>query len=333
MTNQAAQTRRLLVIVPAYNEEETIAQTLQGIWSVTDELKTRGVALSVCVVNDGSSDRTFERAQAAGADIIVTHRTNRGLGAAVRTGLMHAREDGFDLVVKFDADLQHDPRDIPGLLEPVLAGRADVVYGDRFGQISYRMPLIRRTGNLVFSRLMRALTGWPVTDSQPGIFAVNRSYIENAYLPGSYNYTQQVLLDARALGLRFAQVPVHFDARRHGRSFVSLKYPYRVLYQMLIIIASNKPMTIFFPIGLFFLVLAVTIGGVQMAQWMAGINDKPIQNVNLVMISFVFGAQVVLFGLLAELIVQSRQARGPQRDVAHVHYAARPEERAIAAKR
>ena len=146
-----------------------------------------------------------------------------------------------DIAVKFDADLQHNPNDIPAMIEPILNDRADIVYGNRFHKISYKMPFVRKIGNKIFTGLMRWLTGWPLHDSQPGILAVNLSYLEVFNLPGDYNYTQQILLDAYLKGLRFEHVSVQFQKRETGKSFISMKYPFKVFPQILMVIIGIKP--------------------------------------------------------------------------------------------
>lgn len=299
--------RRLVVTVPAYNETHSITQTVTGLRAMAPTLDALGYDLAVYVIDDGSVDDTGALAKAAGADRVIRHRVNQGLGAAVRTAIRAAREDGFDVMVKFDADLQHDPADIVALIEPLGADEADVVYGNRFERISYKMPPVRRVGNIVFSRLMRWLTGWPLQDSQPGIFAINRAYIEVSFIPGDYNYTQQVLLDAYHKHMRFAQVPVAFNARKTGKSFVSLKYPLKVLPQIAFVIVSVKPMKAFVPVGLAFIALALVVFTVQISQWLFGSAERPVENVNLVLGSFLFGMQTVFIGVLAQLIVQMRR--------------------------
>ena len=120
------------------------------------------------------------------------------------------------------------------------------------------MPLVHRAGNFIFTRLMAWLTGWKVKDSQPGILAVNRAYLANFYMPGDYNYTQQILLDGYHKGLRFAHVSVAFRKRVTGRSFVSFKYPFKVLPQIVMVLIGVKPLRVFGPIGLFFVLLAMS---------------------------------------------------------------------------
>lgn len=272
----------LVVIVPAYNEGRTIAATIRSIKDIT-------LSPTVLVVNDGSDDDTLQNAKDAGADILVNHKINRGLGAAVRSGLIAARKAGADIVVKFDADLQHNADDIEKIIAPLLADKADIVYGNRFEKIQYTMPLVRRLGNKMFTLLMRKLTKWPLKDSQPGIFAVNDAYLKDFYLPGDYNYTQQVLLDAYHRGMRFEHVAVEFHKREAGNSFVSFKYPIRVLPQILLVIVGIKPLKVFGTLGISLFTIGSLIFISEVMLWMLGFLDKPVQHSNLVLGTTLFG--------------------------------------------
>jgi glycosyltransferase involved in cell wall biosynthesis len=298
--------RVVAFVVPAFDEAGRIAATVAGLRGLAPALGALDCQLRVLVVEDGSSDGTGALASAAGADRVLRHRRNLGLGAAVRTGLTAARTEGADFVVKFDADLQHDPADVPALLAPLLADEADLVYGSRFERLAYRMPLVRRAGNAVFTGLMRWLTGWPLRDSQPGIFAMGRAYLEVFRLPGDYNYTQQILLDAYHKGMRFAHVPVAFRERTTGRSFVSLRYPFKALPQIGMVLVGVRPMKLFAPIGLGFMGLAGAVFAVELALWLAGLASKPVEHVNFVLGTGLFGLQTLFFGILAQLIVERR---------------------------
>ncbi|MEO5364860.1 MAG: glycosyltransferase family 2 protein [Magnetococcus sp. WYHC-3] len=300
---------RLAVIVPAYNEHASITATVSGLRALQPTLETLGLGLWIIVIDDGSSDDTASLAREAGADRVVRHRRNSGLGAAVRSGLRAAHQDDADIVVKFDADLQHRPEDIPELVQPILDDSADVVYGNRFQRIEYTMPVVRRWGNVVFTRLMGWLTGWPLKDGQPGIFAINRDYLSQFYLPGDYNYTQQILIDAYRKGMRFAHVPVTFRPRRTGRSFISLKYPFKVLPQIFMVLVAVRPLKIFGPMGMVFLLLGLGIGVTELIQWFLGLSYKPVLHVNLVLGLTLFGLQTLFFGVLAHLIVDVRNGR------------------------
>jgi glycosyltransferase involved in cell wall biosynthesis len=296
--------KKLVVIVPAYNEEKTIKDTLAGLFSIKQELDKIGYELIVHVINDGSTDATEELANDYGDVLVISHKKNKGLGAAVRTGLLSANDINADILVKYDADLQHDPSDILTLIEPILHDEADVVYGNRFEKMSYKMPFVRKMGNKVFTNLMKWLTGWPLMDSQPGILAVNNLFLSNFYLPGDYNYTQQILLDAYHRNLRFSHVLVSFKKRNKGKSFISLSYPFKVIPQMIQVIVGIKPLKVFGPIGWFFLSLGILVFLFQIISFLLDYTQKPVENVNLVLGSFLFGLQILCFGFLADLVVK-----------------------------
>jgi glycosyltransferase involved in cell wall biosynthesis len=297
----------LIIVVPAYNEAAKIVETVSSLELARRQLEARGLEVRIYVVNDGSTDNTADLARKAGADRVVNHKVNRGLGAAVRSGLIAARDDGADIAIKFDADLQHDPADVIAMIAPIVDDEADVVYGNRFERIEYRMPFVRRAGNFVFTRLMAWLTGWRLKDSQPGIVAVSRSYLANFYLPGDYNYTQQMLLDAYHKGLRFAHVPVAFRARVSGQSFISLKYPFKVLPQIFRVLVGVRPLRVFGPMALLCLVAAAVVSTIDITSWIRGTTFKPIEHVNLVLGLSLFGLQTLFFGIIADLIVNQNR--------------------------
>lgn len=295
--------KRLSIVIPAYNEGEMIANAVKALKKKSADIKKAGYLLRIIVVNDGSKDQTQAEAEKAGADVVVRHKVNRGLGAAIRSGLQAAFDDGADIAVKFDADLQHDPDDVLPLISPIINDEADIVYGKRFNRIEYRMPFVRRAGNYVFTALMRMLTGWPLEDSQPGIFAVNRDYLKVFNLPGDYNYTQQVLLDAYYNAMRFAHVDVRFKKRETGKSFVNFRYPVKVGHQIILMLISFKPMKIFGTLGSLIVLSGFALSAWEISLWLRQLSDKPVMHVNAVMVLLMSGFQLFFFGLLAELIV------------------------------
>ncbi len=294
----------LVIMVPAFNEEATIRRTIEHL---KDAASAHAGHASVIVIDDGSTDGTADLARAAGADRVVGHPSNLGLGAAVRTGLKAARQAGADVVVKLDADGQHDPADIARLIRPILDDEADLVYGNRFAGIEYRMPLVRRLGNRTFTALMRRLTRWPLRDSQPGIFAASAGFLDGFRLPGDYNYTQQILLDAYHRGLRFTHVPVTFRERTSGRSFVSYRYPFKVGKQILLMLVSLNPLKVFVPVGLIFIGIGAVILGVDLIEYFRQGRGNPVRRPFGVLGFGLFGLQTVFFGLLGHLVITNRR--------------------------
>ena len=215
---------RVAVVIPAKDEGATMGALLDGISGVS----VPGYDLHPIVVDDGSTDATAAIARGRGASV-VAHPENRGLGAAVRTGLRAAVDSGAVAVAYLDADLEYAPEDIPTLLEPVLSGRADYVLGSRFRGGVRGMRLYRRVGNYAFTALLVVLTGTRITDGQTGMRAFSREAADRAEIVHDYNYAQVLTLDLLRKGFRLEEVPIRYKVREHGESFIRWSYPAKVL--------------------------------------------------------------------------------------------------------
>jgi glycosyltransferase involved in cell wall biosynthesis len=215
---------RIAVVVPAKDEGATIGAVLDGI----SEVSVPGHNLHPIVVDDGSMDATAAIARGRGAEVVV-HPENRGLGAAVRTGLRAAVASGAVAVAYLDADLEYAPEDIPNLLEPVLSGRAGYVLGSRFRGGVRGMRLYRRVGNYAFTALLVLITGKKITDGQTGMRAFSREAAGRAEIVHDYNYAQVLTLDLLRKGFRLEEVPIRYRVREHGESFIRWSYPAKVL--------------------------------------------------------------------------------------------------------
>lgn len=285
------------VFVPCHNEGAIISETIRTLraYLTSDKFPHDSV---IIVVDDGSHDGTFEKAREAGADVLYRHETNRGLGAATRAGMEIAHYIGCDAFAKFDADLQHDVNDIAASVQPLLDNQADVVYASRFaGKIHYRMPFIRAVGNRVFTRLMRLVTGWHITDAQTGLMCFSRRYLSVFEMPASYNPPQQALFDASRKGMRYAEVPAQFYARKTGASFVSLKYIQKVTSSLLKIAFYHYCFRAFTGLGLLLMMLggAFALRGAYGYLFEGAASYMP--HGTIVLFSITAGLLAVLFGL------------------------------------
>jgi len=197
---------RVAVVVPAYNEEQAIADAVACIPDLVDQ---------VIVVDDASADQTSARAHGAGRALeLVRHPANRGVGAAIVTGYRRALAAGADAVAVMAGDGQMDPADLPALLDPIADGAADYVKGNRFKhpEIWSAMPPARIVGNVVLSAATRVTSGYRhLFDSQCGYTAISRAALMAIDLGGlfpRYGYPNDMLSRLHAAGVRVADVPV-----------------------------------------------------------------------------------------------------------------------------
>jgi glycosyltransferase involved in cell wall biosynthesis len=211
---QLAELRRVAV-VPALNEEATI-----GL--VIDEIRRFDPGFDIVVVDDGSTDRTVAVASERGV-YVLRLPFNLGIGGAVQTGYRFAFERGFDIAVQIDGDGQHDPSQLPTILEPVLAGEADLCVGSRFaGSNGYRSSFARRLGIRLFARIVSAVVGQKVTDTTSGFRAVNRKGIAlfAADYPHDYPEVEATVMSVKHR-LRLREVPVDMRERGGGESSIT----------------------------------------------------------------------------------------------------------------
>ncbi len=203
-----------VVMIPCLNEERTVASVIRRI---PRSLSGFG-EVTVLVIDDGSSDGTSSVAAHAGAEVVIRHTVNLGLGRAFRDGLKAALLLGADVIVNVDADGQYDPAEISKLVEPIRRGRADIVLGNRQINGLSHMDWPRKWGNRVASWITRQLCGLPIADCQTGFRALTRDAAMRLSLNGGYTYTQEMLFQAAQLGLTVEEVPITFSRRSHGNS-------------------------------------------------------------------------------------------------------------------
>jgi hypothetical protein len=204
-----------IAIVPALNEEVTVGR-------VIDEIRAFDGSFDIVVVDDGSLDRTAGVAADRGAHVLRLP-FNLGIGGAVQTGFRFAFEQGFDIAVQIDGDGQHDPQQLPKILQPVLDGKADICVGSRFtGEGAYRSSFARRVGIRIFARIVSLVVRQKVTDTTSGFRAVNRKGIAlfAADYPHDYPEVEATVMSVKHK-LRLMEVPVEMRERGGGTSSIT----------------------------------------------------------------------------------------------------------------
>jgi len=225
----------IAVGIPAYNEEKTIAKVILLAQKHVDV---------VMVCDDGSQDLTSEIAQRLGA-IVIRHEKNMGYGAAIQALFEKAKALKADLLLTLDADGQHDTREIPKLTQPILENKADIVIGSRFLRQNSSMPLYRRLGVKVLTKMTKgSRQKSSLTDAQCGFRAYNRKAIEGLVLDeDGMGVSAEVMLKARALGLVVAEVPVEVRYRGLETStYNPFKHGLDVISTLIRLVVEERPL-------------------------------------------------------------------------------------------
>jgi glycosyltransferase involved in cell wall biosynthesis len=229
-----------LAIVPAYNEEASVA------WVVT-AIHEHAPDFDVLVVDDGSTDRTSAEAERAGASV-VQHPFNLGIGGAVQSGFKFAQRNGYDIAAQVDGDGQHDPAYLPSLVEALRSDdRIDMVSGSRFlEQAGYRVPLRRRMGIKIFSLIVSLLVREKITDPTSGFRVTGRRGIELFARDYPHDYPEvEAILLMHAHRLRSSELAVRMNSRIGGRSSitpsVSVYYMVKVSLALLVGLFRRRP--------------------------------------------------------------------------------------------
>jgi len=214
---------KVLTIIPAYNEEKSIAD-------VISQIKLNLPEIDIVAVNDGSSDATSAKAESAGARVI-NLPFNLGIGGAMQTGYLYAKNNKYDIAIQVDGDGQHNPVYIHNLMEPIIEGKVDMVIGSRFIKKTYYKPsLARKAGIVFFSSLVRFLTNQKVKDATSGFRVVNKEIIQyfSNYYPTDYPEVD-VLVKLYRKGFKVIEMPVEMQERKTGKSSIT---PLRSIYYM-----------------------------------------------------------------------------------------------------
>lgn len=194
---------KLAIVIPAFNEGPVIAKVINSIPKTFSGI---GEIVPI-VVSDGSADNTVEQAKTTHA-VVVSHPINIGAGGATDTGFKAAKLIQADIVVTMDADGQHDPQDLQNLINPILDGKVEVVFGNRFIE-NKEMPSIRKFGNRLLSLLTRIFSGIKVEDSQCGYRAYSRQAIEKMILhERGYEICSEIIMEVGRNRLLYKEVPV-----------------------------------------------------------------------------------------------------------------------------
>lgn len=222
---------RVLIVIPAYNEEKTIAAVIAGLRRAAPEYDR-------VVVNDGAKDKTGEVVAALGEKQLRLP-CNLGYGNALQTGLKYGLQGGYEIIVSFDGDGQHKPEDVPAVVAALLNSDADMVIGSRYANgRSYNSPLGRKLGQILFSQLTRPLIGRRIYDTTSGFKAMRAAACEVVVSGVFMDFHTESLVRLSMAGFKIIEHPITVYEREHGRSmhsFISaFAYPLQTLLLTLV---------------------------------------------------------------------------------------------------
>ena len=215
---------RVVAVIPCCNTESRITEVVTKALPYVDQ---------VIVVDDGSTDHTAEIAKRSGVDVI-SHERNMGYGAAIITGFKEAQRKDNDIIVIIDGDGQHNPSEIPLLLEPLLGGEADLVIGSRFLSNDHNMPSYRNFGIKVITWLWNVFSKIKVSDSQSGFRAYNKTLFKDLTLSeNGMSISIEILEKARRKGATITEVPISCHYTHSTISLNAIKHGLRVSLSVL----------------------------------------------------------------------------------------------------
>jgi len=309
---------KLIVNIPAYNEEAVIHKTIARIKKSFESsfYKTgKGKIIKkkmIQVVNDGSKDKTVDVSKKAGADIVVSHETNRRLGAVFSTAVSSALKNQTDFMVNIDADGQFDPEDIPKLLEPVLTGESDLVIANRFGGIKADdIPWVKSFLNRFAAKVISFFLGHKIDDLTCGFRAHSKEALLRLNLTNNFTYTQETIIDAigKNLKLKWVPVKVTYFANRESRIVKSIwKFISNGFKIILKAIRDARPLKFFGIPSLLFILISIFGYSWFLLNYLGEFKITPY--LNHIIFSTIFlllGIQLLVFALIADMIKSNRK--------------------------
>ncbi|WP_026369870.1 glycosyltransferase family 2 protein [Kallotenue papyrolyticum] len=289
---------QLSVIIPAYNEEDGIAEIVERVLKSMPSIWAAGVDQVECiVVDDGSRDRTAEIA--ARYPVRLIRQPNRGYGGAIKTGFRHAQGD---LLAFLDADGTYPPEHFAELCKAALGG-ADIVIGSRMAGRESEMPLVRRIGNLFFAALLNLVGCARISDSASGMRVLRRDALPQLYpLPDGLNFTPAMSTRALHEQLTMVEVPIPYKERL-GRSKLSVvRDGFRFLHAIIWTTLTYNPVRIFGGMGLLLFVAGLILGAMGLLAGSAD-NAWPFPQLFMALVLLVAGSTLVTSGRLYNYIV------------------------------
>ena len=296
---------KLIIQIPCLNEATTLQQTLEHL-----PKQIPGVdQIEVLVIDDGSTDDTSEVAKQCGVQHIIRFTKRKGLAKAFHSGLNACLKESADIIVNTDADGQYKGEDIPRLIQPILEGKADIVIGNRdienVKQFSYIKKRLQRIGSWV----VRQLSGSTVKDATTGFRAYNREAAMSINIVSNYTYTLESIIQAEHKNLAIANITISTNiVKRPSRLLKSIpQYIKRSIITIIRIYSMYNPLRLFLILGTTVSFFGALIGFRFIYYYLMGFGSGKIQSLILAAVLLIIGFQLVIIGLVSDLISANRR--------------------------
>ena len=296
---------KLVVQIPCFNEEKTLPQTVRDI-----PRHIQGVdRVEILVVDDGSSDHTVEVATSLGVDHIVQNGSNKGLAFSFMVGLDACLKAGADIIVNTDGDNQYQGESIPDLIAPILAKEADIVVGDRQTDRIQHFSVVKKLLQKVGSWGVRQLSDSSVPDAVSGFRAFSREAALRTNIVSNYSYTVETIIQAGNKKLTIRSVPIRTNKKtRESRLVKSIpRFIANQLNTMIRMYTMFKPLRVFFFIGSLCIILGLIPSIRFLYFYLNQTGGGHIQSLIFAAILFIVGFQVLILGLIGDVISFNRK--------------------------
>ncbi len=296
----------LSVVIPALNEEQAIRPVLERLHETAEKLVRQFPSVAeveVLVVDDGSTDRTAEIAASVEGVRVLRQVMNGGYGHALKAGFAEARGQWLAFL---DADGTYSPEFLVDLVREMDTTRADIILGSRMAGAQSDMPLVRRTGNLLFARLLSWITGRKITDTASGMRIFQRGVLDRLdSLPDGLDFTPAMSTSALHRMIDIREIPMPYDVRVGGSKLNPVTDGLRFLWTIMCTTHRYNPLKIFGLLGIFLIALSIALGIGPLAYYVQvqRIEDWAIYRLVTVIVLAVSGVNIIFFGAVSNIVM------------------------------
>lgn len=296
---------KLIIQIPCYNEEKTLPLVLDSIPRYIEGIDI----IETLIIDDGSHDKTVAIAEEYGVDHIVKHPQNKGLAHAFANGINEALKQGADIIVNTDADNQYSQKDIPKLVAPILRGDADIVIGDRQTSTIKHFSKLKKGLQRLGSATVRFFSGSDVSDAVSGFRAYSREAALHMNIVTDFSYAIETIIQAKYKRLGLVSVAIKTNPpTRKSRLFKNMFQHIRLSTTTLLrVYTMYQPFRVFLAMGLVVFGIGAIVGLRFLYFLLIGDSAGHIQSLILSGVMMVIGFQIIMTGLVADLIGINRK--------------------------